>query len=370
MLAGGDDAGATCRRHAEAFLAFAQDAAPHLSGVEQRTWLDRLEREHDNLRAALDWATEHDPTLATRMAFALWRFWQQRGYLNEARTRLEAMAALGWDLEPADRARFAETIGGVAYWQSDREAARTWYEVALAIWRELGDRAEIANALFNRAYADMIVVMQGQGDRDTLSEGGALLDEALAIYRELGDKGGEGNVVWGLGSFHYFTADPATAEVWFRRSLDLHREAGHRTMEAWSLHMLTLAAAGQRHWDMARETGRHALQHFYEASDVSGVILVLDDLSIVAIAEDDRVRAGRLWGAARHLQQSTGTGLANYIDQNFELLGVPTPRDVLTGDELAAYVEEGIAMGFDELVAYALDVEEGPVPGTHMEADR
>jgi predicted ATPase/class 3 adenylate cyclase len=369
MLAAGDDAGETGRRHAEAFLAFAQSAAPHLSGVDQRAWLDRLEREHDNLRAALDWATEHDPALATRLAFALWRFWQQRGYLNEARARLESMARLGWDLEPADRARFAETIGGVAYWQSDREAARTWYEIALAIWRERGDRAEIANALFNRAYADMIVVMQGQGTRDTLSEATPMLDEALGIYRELGDKGGEGNALWGLGSFHYFTADPATAEGWFRRSLELHREAGHRTMEAWSLHMLTLAAAGQRHWDEARETGCHALQHFYEASDVSGVILTLDDLAVVAVGDDDRERAGRLWAAARHLQQSTGTGLAGYIEQNFELLGVPTPREYLDEEELARYGAEGEAMGFDELVAYALEVG-GEGPGTHMEASR
>ena len=101
-------------------LELAQQAAPHLSGTEQRVWLERLEREHDNLRAALDWATARpEPTLGARLAFALWRFWQQRGYLNEARARIEAMAAQGWDLEPVDRARFAEAAGGIAYWQSD-----------------------------------------------------------------------------------------------------------------------------------------------------------------------------------------------------------------------------------------------------------
>ena len=82
-------------------LDLAEQAAPHLSGADQRTWLDRLERDHDNLRAALDWATARpDPEVAARLAFALWRFWQQRGYLNEARARFEAMAAQGWSLEP------------------------------------------------------------------------------------------------------------------------------------------------------------------------------------------------------------------------------------------------------------------------------
>ena len=371
MLASHGEADEIGRRHAETCLAFAQRAAPELSGPAQRRWLDRLEREHDNMRAALDWATDHpEPELAARLAFALWRFWQKRGYLNEARARLEAMASLGWVLDPVDRAMFAEAIGGVAYWQSDRPAATRWYDEALAIWRRQGQRAQIANALYNRAYADMIDIMEGTASADTFEAGQAMMEEALAIYRELGDNGGEGNLLWGLGSFHYFTADAATAHTWYQRSLDLHRAAGDRTMEAWSLHMLTLSAAALRHWDEAREQGRHALRHFYEAGDVAGVTLVVDDLAIVALAAGDRVRAARMWGAARHLQQATGTGLAGYVQQMQELFGVPTPGDALTGDELAVYAPEGAAMGLDELVAYVLEIEDGVAPASHPEATR
>jgi hypothetical protein len=141
-------------------------------------------------------------------------------------------------------------------------------------------------------------------------------------------------------------------------------------MEAWSLHMLTLSAAGQRHWDEARETGRDALRHFYEAGDVAGVTLVVDDLAIIALADGDRVRSARLWGAARHLQQTTGTALADDVRPTRELFGVPSPQDVMTDDELAANAAEGAAMGLDELVAYALEIEDGVVPASHSETTR
>ena len=88
-------------RRSRAYLDLAEEAAPQLAGADQRRWLDRLEREHDNLRATLMWAANRpDPELAVRVAFALWRFWQQRGYLNEARVRLDDLRGRGWDLSP------------------------------------------------------------------------------------------------------------------------------------------------------------------------------------------------------------------------------------------------------------------------------
>jgi predicted ATPase/class 3 adenylate cyclase len=356
-------------RHAAAMVELAEVAAPQLSGSEQRLWLDRLEREHDNLRAALDWAmAESQPEVGARLAYLLWRFWQQRGYLNEARARFDAMDALDWDLEPISQARFAEANAGIAYWQSDQDKAVRAYDEALAIWRTMGDKSELANALYNRAYANLIDVMAGSGQGPHWHSGLAMLEEALALYRELGDKGGEGSILWGLGSYYYFTADAVTAEAWFRRSLELHRMAGQRTMEAWSLHMLSLSAVNQRHFDEALTNGRHALRHFYEAGDVSGVTLVLDDLAIIAAATGDLDRSGRLWGAARHLQQTTGTSLADYVEENYKLFEVPRPRDLLSPKDLAARAAEGAAMGLDEVVAYALD-EVGPVPAMHLEAD-
>ena len=369
MLLAKGEAQAIGDRHAAAMLALAQEAAPKLSGPDQRAWLERLEREDDNLRAALDWSViRPNPPLGARLAAALWRFWQQRGYLNEARARFDQLDAQGWDLEPVDRARFAEAYAGVGYWQSDVDVATRLYDEALRLWREIGDKREIANALYNRAYADMIIVMGGQIDRaNDLDPMRAMLEEALALYRELDDSGGEGNILWALGSFNFFTGDAVTAESWYHRSLALHREASNRTMEAWSLHMLALSQAAQRNFDQAGEIARHALQHFFESGDVSGMILVLDDLAIVAVGSGDNRRGGVLWGAARHLQRSTGTSLADYVDQNNKLFGVPTPRDVLSPVDLERYTREGESMSLDEVVAYALDSPTGVPPDSHVE---
>ena len=370
MLAGRGDAEAIADRHASAMLELAQEAAPRLSGGDQRMWLDRLERDHDNMRAALDWAVaKPDPPLGVRLASSLWRFWQQRGYLNEARARFEQIEAKGWSLDPVDQARFAEAYGGIAYWQSDAPTARRQYDEALRLWREIGDKGELANALYNRAYADMIDIMAGTAAPP--GPGAVVptpaLDEALAIYQELGDTGGEGNILWALGSVYYFTANATEAESWYRRSLELHRTAGNRTMEAWSLHMLGLAILGQRRYLDGLEVVRHALRHFYEAGDVAGITLVLDDLAIVAVGLGDPERAGRLWGAARHLQQRTGTGLADYVQQNNTLFGVPTAKDAVPPDQLETLAAEGAAMSFDEVVAYALEVPASELPAPHSE---
>jgi predicted ATPase/class 3 adenylate cyclase len=346
-------------RHARAFLELAERAAPNLSGADQREWLDHLERDHDNLRAALDWATARPaPELAVRLAFALWRFWQQRGYLNEARARFEALAAQGWQLEPRVAARFAEGFGGVAYWQADPVMADRWYEEALRLWRLVGDRREIANALYNDAYADLLPFMSadiGEFPQRSGEAGIAKLEEALVIYRELGDKAGEGNILWGLGSFGYFMRRMPEAQRWYEEGLSLHRESGQRTMEAWSLHMLALVTIARSDVASSFRHAQHALGHFRDAGDVAGITLTLDDLASIAVAMGDPPRGGRLFGGARHLQRTTGVELAVIVEQTYKQFNAPSPRDVLSPEEFERYTAEGAAMSLDELVAYALE---------------
>ena len=208
-------------------LDLAERATPHLAGAEQRDWLDRLERDHDNLRAALEWATARpDPDLGARMGFALWRFWQQRGYLNEARMRLEAMAAQDWSLEPVCAAHFAEAIGGVAYWQADHPAAERWYHEALRIWRERGDKREIANALYNDAYADILPLMgltgrgadrQRRRRRSTRSAWRSSRRRWRSIARPA-TRPARATSCGRSGSYHYFTADCGARRALVRAS--------------------------------------------------------------------------------------------------------------------------------------------------------
>ncbi len=368
MLAARGEADELASRHAHAMLDLAERAAPNLTGMEQRTWLDRLERDHDNLRAALEWATARpEAELAARLGFALWRFWQQRGYLNEARIRFEAMAVQDWALDPVCAARFAEGFGGVAYWQADHPVAERWYDEALRIWREIGDKGEIANALYNSAYSDILPLMGLSGAELTAAQkapsfarGREKLEEALALYREIGDIAGEGNILWGLGSYNYFTGAEA-AEHWYRESLDLHRKAGHRTMEAWSLHMLALVQIAHSEVAESGDNARQGLRIFQEAGDVAGITLILDDLASIGVKVGDLPRAARLYGAARHLQMTSGTALALYVEEIYRQYGAPSPRAVLAPEDFERYAAEGAAMGLDEVVAYALE-DPAPVP--------
>ncbi|MFL5778989.1 MAG: ATP-binding protein [Chloroflexota bacterium] len=363
QLTGRGEADAIRDRHLVAFADLAERAAPQLSGADQREWLDRLERDHGNIRAALDWAIARpNPELAVRLAFAIWRLWQQRGYLNEGRDRLAAIVAQGWQLEPVTAARLAEACGGVAYWQADYEAAIKWYAEALRLWREVGDEREIANALYNRAYGSLIRIMFGAEPDGSDEEARDLLLEALATYERLGDERGKANINWALGSHLYFTDRTPEAEPWFRKSLELHRTTGQRTMEAWSLHMLAMTLLRQDRIEEGRAEAIHALRHFHDSGDVAGITLVLDDLAVVALALDDRPKGARLWGAARRLQSTTGVDLATFVGAAFKAAHFLNPEAVIAPDDLGRWAAEGAAMGLDEVVRYALEDPTPAVP--------
>ena len=359
------------QRHAAWYLEFARRGAPELSGNDQRVWLERFERAHDNIRAVLDRAVAAaDAETAIGLAFATWRFWQKRGHLYEARRRLDAMAAADWSRrEPTLRARLMEALGGVGWWQGDIAAMRPAYEEAVAIWRSMNDPAELANALYNYSFSFTVpetVSAAVDLDTDPDGQGRAALEEALELYRRLGDERGEANVLWGMGNMLYFQNNADAGATQFAQALEKFRRVGDRTMEAWSLHQLggALLRKGQR--EESRPYLRHALRHFHEASDTAGITLVLDDLSSQALADDDPIRAARLWGAARSLTAATGAGLASFVDGWIEQQVRPNVRNSVPPDELERGAREGAEMKLDDLVAYALDTPVGEL-GSHVD---
>ena len=345
-------------RHGAAFLALAEEAAPHLAGDDQRGWLDRLEREHDNIRAALDHAVASgDGARAVPLAFAMWRFWQKRGHLPEARRRLDLIAGQPWAREdPVRWARLMEALGGIAWWQADLAAMGGFYQEALRVWRELGDKREIANALYNASFA-WVVGEPGSGPAvDPDGVGLQHMEEARALFAEVGDERGVANTLWAIGNYHYFRAEGDHGTDNFRQALEILRRVGDRTMEAWSLHMLGSALLRLGNVEEAREACRHALQHFHEAGDAAGMTLLLDDLSAIAVADGDLPRGARIRGAARSLSTQTGTGLAGWIEDHYELGVRPSAREVMSREELERYSMEGARWSLDEAVAYALGV--------------
>jgi predicted ATPase/class 3 adenylate cyclase len=347
------------RRHGAWFAAFAERGAAQLSGDDQRAWLERFEHVHDNIRVALDRATaREDAEVAINLAFHTWRFWQKRGHLYEARRRLDAMAATEWSRgDPRLRARLLEALGGVAWWQGDIKAMAAAYDEAVAIWRAMENPSELANALYNDSFVYTVSDPEDgkPGEVDPEGKGRAMLEEALALYRTLRDERGEANVLWGLGNLRYFSGDVDPGSEAFALALEKFRRVGDRTMETWSLHLLASALLQLGRLDEAQQNMRQALRQFYAASDASGVTLVLDNLSALAVSIGDLERGARLWGAARHLVTTTGATLATVVDDSLRPGVRANVRTAMAPDVLDRLAAEGAALTLDEAVAYALE---------------
>jgi predicted ATPase/class 3 adenylate cyclase len=344
------------RRHTTAFLALAESLTPKLSGAEQRRWLGRLERDHDNIRAVLDRAVAgSDASTAIRLGFAMWRYWQKRGHLAEARRRLQAMAGAPWSHDDRIlRARLMEALGGVAWWRADLETMAPSYSEALAIWEEIGDQREIVNALYNDAFRYAVTSDPSASDPDGV--GFDQMTRALDLAAAIGDERGRANTLWGIGNYIYFHDTADRGRTQFQEALEIFNRIGDRTMEAWSLHMLGTAQIRTLDFDESRRNLSRALRLFHEFGDVAGITLALDDFAALAVAEDDLPRAALLWGAARALSSAGDIGLADFVDQQYEFHGRPNARFVLGAAELEEYGREGRTMTLDESVSYALGV--------------
>ena len=359
------DVGRLRERHAVAFLALAERLEPLLSGDDQRRWLDKLELEHENIRAALDWSEgAARPEIALALAARSWRFWQKRGHLREARRRLEGMLAQPWAAaETPLRADALEAAGGVAYWHGDFAGARPPYEEALAIRRATGSPADVANALYNLSFCFTIGGMATPEDRRHAL---AILGEALDLYRDTGDVAGTANALWGIGIHHYFLNENEPAQAPLEEALRLYRQVGDRTQEAWTIRQLGSALFKLGDVARARQLLLDALHMFDAAGDVAGVTMMFDRLSWVAAVDGDRAKAGRLHGLARRLQQSSGADLSRFVEETFEQASNASVSDSLRPDELERYAAEGAAMTLEEGVRYALSEtapEAGPGPG-------
>jgi predicted ATPase len=344
------------RRHTATFVEFAESLTPRLSGDDQRRWLGRLERDHDNIRAVLDRAVAAgDGSSAIRLGFAMWRYWQKRGHLAEARRRLQSMADAAWSRDdPRLRARLMEALGGVCWWQADIPAMGVAYHEALELWQAIGDKREIANALYNDSFR--YAVSEMGGERDPTRTGYEQMQRARDLATDAGDERGRANALWGIGNWLYFhnTEDRGISQ--FKEAVGVFRRLGDRTMEAWSHHMLGTAQIrlGES-VDEARSNVQTAMRLFHGFGDVAGITLTLDDFASIAIAARDLPRAAKLWGAARALSAAGGVGLADFVDTQFEFYGRPSTRESIDPVELDRIAQEGRTMTLDESVAYALE---------------
>jgi len=379
-------------RHAEFFLALAEEAEPELKGPRQVEWLDRLETEHDNLRAALSWTLERGMDLGPRIAGALCLFWYTRGYLSEGRTYLEAVVRS--DVVPESvRAKALDGLGWIAEPQGDYERAHAAYEESLKLYRRSNDKRGSANAL-----GDLGSLALDRGDYEQAT---SLLEQSLTLHRELGSredligildglgvlasaKGdreqsislfsealvlsrGTGNVrrtaasLGNLGITMLVHGEPEQARVLLDESLALFREIGDSSNIAISLMHSALAALTRGEHGRVQMLTEESLELLQKAENRQHIADCLEIMAGAAGAQGRAQRAGRLWGAAEALREEIGVLLQPEDRRVLDpFLGAARSSLGEAGWQVA--LAEGRAMMPDQAIEYSLSAEDPVSP--------
>jgi predicted ATPase/DNA-binding CsgD family transcriptional regulator len=284
------------RLHAEYSLALAEDAAPRLFGSELQPLLGILDREHDNLRIALRWSCETSASdVGPRLAGALWRFWQVRGYLREGRAWLEQLLATAMPIEPTSaRARALNAIGFLTFLQGDYATARPLLAESVEIRRALDDGHGLVESLTNLG-----VLLRCLGDGARARQ---VLEEALAMSRVLGDRAWEGRALNKLARLTFYEGDLSAAQALHEQGISIVRQTGN----AWDMAIALGDLADVCHalGDAASARGHYAesLRLWLELGDERGVAQGLEGFAILAFADSRPGHAVRLVGAARAIR--------------------------------------------------------------------
>lgn len=301
QLATAGETAKVARRHARYYAELAKQAEPELTGAQQADWLDRLERAHPNLRAAIDRSRDFNPDLALDMAGRLWRFWQFRGHLTEGRRLLEELLH---DNNQTQLPRLRAFIGlaGICYWQFDLDGAESAYRRARDLAAELGEwRLEL------EALTGLIqTIACHRGD----------LQEAEPLERQLQDLVAEHPEPVAVGQSmatsmltRLFAGDLEGCRSYGEPLLAACRDLGERWYEVQTLRTLALTSLMQDRPHQARDELRECLQLSHEIGDLAGMAIDLDRLAQAALRSGEAQRAVTLAGAASRLRDTAGGGL-------------------------------------------------------------
>jgi len=327
----------------------AEQAEPELYGPNVGLWLDRLERDHDDMRVALRWAAseEGDGEVGLRLAGALFRFWELHGYLGEGRTWLAGALTRDGSATPRVRAKALHGAAVLAFTQGDYDQAAELAGDALRLFREGQHQRGVALALnlvgvvarnqgeYARAGAvldESVAIARGLEDRWPLGEAlnmlgvlarrqrdhvraKALLTEALALWRVVGDKGGLATCLGHLGVIARTEGDYARAMQLHEESLALRRELGDRVALISSLTSLGTIAMHLGDYPYARTLYQECLALAPLVGDRPGTAAALGNLAIVAHFEGEEDEAEALIGEAEGLWRQFGqkAGLAGAL---------------------------------------------------------
>ncbi len=338
------DAETVRQRHATYYVALAEEAELKHWGPRQRLWLERLENEHENIRAALRRLLdrgEAEPRL--RLAFAMWRFWMLHSRLREGRRWLEEVLARGGAAAPLLRAKVLYGAGLLAYRSGDFVQAGSLHEEGLILFRDGEDSWGIArslNQLANVAFG---------ADNDA-ERAWALYRESLRLAREMGDRWLSATILSNMSRVEALNRrDYESARILGEDSLELRRHLGDPWSIAESLLNLAWVALEQR-------DDRRATTLLQESVPLVCDLILADCLEALAAAGGQRgqpERAARLWAAAETARGAAGAPLER-IERERNDRWLATARAQVPEAVWRAAWNEGRNMTLEQAIAHAL----------------
>ena len=389
QLEASGEAEALRKRHAAYYLQLAEAAEPELQGAKQAEWFNRLEWEHDNLRAALAWFRERGLTERwLRLAAALFWFWYGHGYWTEGRQWLEGVVAAPHRVPARVRALYG--LGAFSALPENLGRARACFEESVELARQLGDRRGLtqavhalgiltiaagdraaARALLEQALAiaraagedgaiaaTLSTLGQLTGQEGDVGAARAQLEESVRICRALGNRWTLAHALNGLGDLARSTGEDQQAARAYEESLHLFRELDIRDGQAGALHNLAYLAHHQGDEQRAAQLFRDALRLFGALGDRRGIAECLVGLAGVSGAVGQPAQAAHLIGAAEGLLDVAGACISpsNQIDYERDLSAI---RARLGTEAFAAARAVGQATALEQVRASALEL--GPV---------
>ena len=299
-LAEAGESAALFRRHADYYLSMAMQAEPALIGRRNAVWLERLQKEYDNIRAALSWLVEQNAVVdGLSLAAALARFWRAHGYITEARQRLAALLSLPQaSCTKSAHAKALHVSGWLAREQGDYAEARCLLEKGLKLYRELAEPRGTGWALFELAF-----VTRYETDYPRAR---GLLDECLPLLRKAGDPEGVACAFGSLGFIARDEGDFATAEAYLQKSLAMWQDLSDPIGMGWTLTALGIVARSDGRCDLARTRLEKALALWREIGDRQNIANVLGSLATLERYKGEFARAAALLRESLTLRQQIG----------------------------------------------------------------
>jgi predicted ATPase/class 3 adenylate cyclase len=311
------------RRHRDWYLAMVARAEPEFfQGAESAEWLSRLDREHDNLRAALQWSLDEpgEEREGLHLAAGLWRFWEIHGHLAEGRSWLERFLDATSGEVSALRADAYTGAGILAFMLGDQAGASDLHQRSLELHRQVGDADGIAFAANNLGNAAVLA-----GDYAAAKE---LYEQVIPWARDRGDLRVLGFALVNMAEAVALAGDPVQARAQYDEGIANFREAGDRWAESFALDNLgvTLVRLGQP--GEAASFYEQALAISREMNDERGIARALAHIGDVAAHGGDEARARQLYTESLQIRRSLGDlpGIASAMEKLASVLTATDPQ--------------------------------------------